>query len=172
MKFLTRLLLTVFFISLYFNANAEINVRYLNLDFILQNSIVGKNISKKALENRKSKINEFKKIEKDLSNKKNDILSKKNILNKKQFDNEVNKHQENVKKYHTKKNKELNELNKKNTEMVNKFMKKIDMVLKEYVKDNSIDLVYKQEAILASSAKFDITKIILDEVNNKIKKID
>ena len=70
MKFFTRLLLTVFFISLYFNANAEINVRYLNLDYILQNSIVGKNISKKALENRKSKINEFKKIEKDLSNKK------------------------------------------------------------------------------------------------------
>jgi len=172
MKFFTRLLLTVFFISLYFNANAEINVRYLNLDYILQNSIVGKNISKKALENRKSKINEFKKIEKDLSNKKNDILSKKNILDKKQFDNEVNKHQENVKKYHTKKNKELNELNKKNAEMVNKFMKKIDVVLKEYVKDNSIDLVYKQEAILVSSAKFDITKIILDEVNNKIKKID
>ena len=172
MKFFTRLLLTVFFINLYFSANAEINVRYLNLDYILQNSIVGKKINKKAQETRKSKINEFKKIEKDLSNKKEDILSKKNILDKKQFDNEVNKHQENVKKYHTKKNKELNELNKKNAEMVNKFMKKIDEILKEYVKDNSIDLIYKQEAILVSSAKFDITKIILDEVNNKIKKID
>ena len=172
MKFFIRFLLTVFFINLYFSSYAEINVRYLNLDYILQNSIVGKKISQKALETRKSKMNEFKKIEKDLSNKKNDILSKKNILDKKQFDNEVNKHQENVNKYHAKKKKELNELNKKNAEMVNNFMKKIDEVLKKYVKDNSIDLIYKQEAILVSSAKFDITKAILDEVNNKIKKID
>ncbi len=172
MKFFTRLLLTFFFINLYFSANAEINVRYLNLDYILQNSIVGKKISKKAQDIRKSKINEFKKIEEDLSNKKDNILSKKNILDKKQFDIEVSKHQENVKKYHTKKKKELNELNKKNAEMINNFMKKIDEVLKKYVKDNSIDLIYKQEAILVSSAKFDITKDILDEVNNKIKKID
>ena len=158
--------------NLYLSANAEINVKYLNLDYILKNSEVGKKISKKAQDARKLKINEFKKIEKDLSNKKSDILSKKNILDKKQFDIEVNKHQENVKKYHVKKNKELNKLNKENAEMINIFMRKIDDVLKKYVSDNSIDLIYKQEAVLVSNSKFDITKDILNEVNNKIKKID
>ena len=98
-----KFLIVILFINFHTNLCRSINkIRKFNSIFI--NSNIGKKINKKITEDKKSKINQLRSIEKDLTNK-NKILSKQNVLEKKQFEAEVISHQENVKKYELKKSK-------------------------------------------------------------------
>ena len=166
-----------FFIIIFFSitpslSNENIPVKYIDLVYIVNESNIGKKIKEKIfLEGEKLK-KEHKKIEKKLELKKNEILNKKNILNKKDFEIEANEHQKNVNDYHAKQKKDLDNLGKKNLEMSKNFMKKVDKIIIDYAKENSIDLLLKRETLIVSNSKLDITKDILEEVNNKVKKID
>ena len=63
-------------------------------------------------------------------------------------------------------------LGKKNLEMSKNFMVKVDKIIMNYAKENSIDLLLKRESLIVSNSALDITKDILSEVNKTIKKID
>ena len=51
-------------------------------------------------------------------------------------------------------------------------MGKIDKIIINFAKENSIDLLLRKDALIVSNSKLDITKLILDEVDKKIKKIN
>ena len=74
--------------------------------------------------------------------------------------------------YQLKKKQNLEKMNKKNLEYSRNFMIKIDKIVLEYSKQNSIDLLLKKDALIVSNSNLDITNEILVEVDNKIKKID
>jgi len=150
----------------------KIPVKYIDLNFIINESNVGKKIKEKILSEGEKLKSAHKKLEKKLENKRDEVLSKKNILNKEDFEKEVNKHQKNVDNYHAKKKQDLNELGKKNLEMSKNFMVKVDEIIMNYAKENSIDLLLKRESLIVSNSALDITKDILSEVNKTIKKID
>ena len=169
---LLRVLLIFFLIYANANSNEKIPVKYIDLNFVINNSIIGKKIKKIILDEGEKLKKEHQKIEKNLENKKNEILSKKNILNKADFEKEVDSHQKNVADYQNKQKIDLNNLNKKNLELSKNFMIKIDKIIIEYAKSNSIDLLLKKEALIVSNSSLDITKNILAEIDEKIKKIN
>ena len=174
MKYIKIFLIICFFSTHVFSNENEIKypVRYIDINLIVNDSLVGKKIKKIITDESNKLINKHKKQEDDLRNKKNEILSKKNVLNEKEFENEVNQHQQNVEKYHSNKKNDLEKLNKKNIELSKNFMVKIDEIVINYAKENSIDLLLKKDALIVSNSQLDISKDILDEVNKKIKKID
>ena len=174
MKFIKIFLIICFFNThTYSNENeTKFPVRYIDINLIVNDSLVGKKIRKIITDENNKLKNKHKKREEELRNKKNEILSKKNILNEKDFENEVNQHQQNVEKYHSNKRNDLEKLNKKNIELSKNFMVKIDEIVINYAKENSIDLLLKKDALIVSNSQLDISKDILDEVNKKIKKID
>ena len=99
----------VFFILISYSvANENIPVKYIDLNYIVNESNVGKKIKEKIISDGEKLKSEHKKLEKKLENKKNEILSKKNILNKEDFEKEVKKHQKNVESYHAKQKQDLN----------------------------------------------------------------
>ena len=153
-------------------SNENIPVKYIDLKYIVNESNIGKKIKEKILLEGEKLKKEHKILEKKLESKKNEILSKKNVLNEKDFEKEVEKHQKNVENYHTKQKQDLDKLGKKNLEMSKNFMVKVDKIIMNYAKENSIDLLLKRESLIVSNSSLDITKDILSEVNKKIKKID
>ena len=155
-----------------FRSNENSKVRYIDIDFIFKNSIVGKKINEIAIEDRDKKIKANKKIEKKLEDQKKEILAQQNILSKEEFEQKVLSHQKEVQEYQVKKNKDIKEMNKKNIDLTRNFMKKIDKILLEYANMNKIDLVLKKEILIISNSNLDITKNVLEIVNEKIKKID
>ena len=171
MYYLRTIIILILFITPALS-NENIPVKYIDLNFIVNESNVGKKIKEKILSEGEKLKSAHKKLEKKLEAKKDEILGKKNILSKEDFEKEVNKHQKNVNDYHTKQKKDLDKLGKKNLEMSKNFMTKIDEIIMNYAKENSIDLLLKRETLIVSNSKLDITKDILTEVNNKIKKID
>ena len=68
--------LLIFFLNTNF-LYAESKFAYINVNHILNNSVVGKSISEHINNIRKNKINEFNKIEKDLANKEQNLVKKK-----------------------------------------------------------------------------------------------
>ena len=164
----------IFFFLIIFSAesNTNIPVKYIDLNKIVNESIVGKQIKDLIINERKKFNKKHQDLEKKLEKNKNDILSKKNILKKEDFQKKVDEHQKNVSNYQLKKKQNLEKMNKKNLEYSRNFMIKIDKIILEYSRENSIDLLLKKDALIISNSSLDITNEILTEVNNKIKKID
>ena len=171
MKFLQ---LIIFFYLVIFSAesNTNIPVKYIDLNRIVNESIVGKQIKDLIINERKKFNKKHQDLEKKLEKNKNDILSKKNILKKEDFQKKVDEHQNNLSNYQLKKKQNLEKMNKKNLEFSRNFMIKIDKIILEYSRENSIDLLLKKDALIISNSSLDITNEILTEVDNKIKKID
>ena len=70
------------------------------------------------------------------------------------------------------KKKSLNKLNKKNIDLSRNLLVKIDKIVIEYAKENSIDLLLKKDALIVSNSQLDISNDILKVVDEKIKKIN
>ena len=172
MNFIRIILIFFLFITPSLANEKKIPVKYIDLNFIINESNVGKKIKEKILSEGEKLKSAHKKLEKNLEKKRDEVLSKKNILNKEDFEKEVNKHQKNVDNYHAKKKKDINELGKKNLEMSKNFMIKVDKIIMNYAQENSIDLLLKKESLIVSNSALDITKDIMSEVNKTIKKID
>ena len=153
-------------------SNDKQNFKIVDINFIMNQSIAGKDILKTLDKENKKKIEEFKKIEKNLADAKNKILSQKNILSDAEFKLKVDEHQIKVNDYQNKQKKNFENLNKKKLELSNKLLKEINDILVKYSKDNSIDLILKKETILISQKNSDITQLVLKNLDNKIKKID
>ena len=170
MKLFRSLVLLILFLNFNTHAYSQVNIMFIDLDFIFKNSSVGKSITKNAIDERNKKIKENQKVEKSLETQKNDILSKKDILNKEEFEKKVITHQKEVQKYQLKKNKEFNEMKKKNSDLTKNFMKEVDKILLNYAKENKIDLILKKDTLIISNSDMDITKTILTLVDKEIKK--
>ena len=167
--FFLRLILIFFLFNNYAFSNENLNLVIIDLDYVFKNSNVGKKINETSISKKEALIKNKNKIEAKLEKQKNDIMSKKNVLDKKEFEAKVISHQKEVKDYQIKMN---NDLKKVNDEFIKKnieFKKKVDQLLIEYSKENNIDLIVSKDSVVLSNTKIDMTKQILEIVNNKIK---
>ena len=111
-----RIILIVFLFIGPSLSNENIPVKYIDLNYIINESNIGKKIKQKILSEGEKLKSEHKKLEKKLENKKEEILSKKNILSQEDFNKEVDKHQKNVENYRVKQKQDLDKLGKKKFE--------------------------------------------------------
>ena len=167
-----RFFFIIFFISTSVLANEKIPVKYIDLNYIVNNSIVGKKIKDLIIKEKTKLEKEHKNIETKLLIKKNDILSKKNVLSEEEFKKEADAHQKKVNEYENKKKQNIEKITKKNFNLSRNFLAKIDKVVIEYARNNSIDLLLKKDALIVSNSKLDITNAILEEVDKIIKKVN
>ena len=171
MNFL-RFLIIFFLITLSAKSENNIPVKYIDMSRIVNDSVVGKKIKEVIMSDRKKLNDKHSNLEKKLEKQKNEILAKKNILSDEEFKNEVGKHQESVSKYQLQRKQDLEKMSQKNIKLSRDFMIKVDKIVIEYSKKNSIDLLLKKDALIVSNSSLDITNDILSEVNKNIKKID
>ena len=162
---LVRVLIILFLFISNVYSNESPSIRYIDFDFLFNNSSMGKKITENSNKEKEKLIKKSKKKESDLKKTKDDILTKKNILDPKEFEELVIQHQKNVEKFQVDVNNSLKEVNKKFIDQSRDLKKKIDTILLKYVSDNKIDIVLKKEAAVVSNSNFDITKEILEIVN-------
>ncbi len=162
----------IFFFILYFFLNINIaksntSTVFIDIDFILNNSLLGKQILLDLDELNKKNINKIKDKENTLNLKRDEINSKKNILSKDQIEKEIVLLNDDFKKYNLEKNNLLNEFKKKKKQKLDNFLKKINPLIHEYMKKNSIDIILDQRQIFIGNINKDITEKILKIVNQK-----
>ena len=115
--------------------------------------------------------NELNKIGKSLEDKKNKIISQKNILKKEEFEKLVKEYDIEVKNFNEKRKKKNNELNNFSAKSKKKILDLLNPLIKDYLQKESIQILLQKEKIIFGDEKLDITKEILDKFNSKHKSI-
>tara|TARA_B100000965_G_scaffold64015_1_gene49860 strand:- start:414 stop:938 length:525 start_codon:yes stop_codon:yes gene_type:complete len=169
-------LLRFFFIILLFQINpnytlAESNVAFVDMQYIMDKSLAGQSLKKQLESLHKKNLDYFKKEEDFLKKKEQEVISKKNILSKEDFQQEISNLRDKVKKYQAERNEKIDSLTKRRLSSMETIIKNLSPILAEYSKDNNISIIMDKKNIIVGKTDLDITKKILVLLDKKIKKI-
>ncbi len=163
----------LFFFLFFLNKSfAEEKIVYLDVNFLLSKSEAGIYINNELKKINDKNIEEYKKIENSLKSEEEKLLKQKNILKENEFNDKANKLREKYKSYQILQNTKNNDLKKIRDDSGNQILKVINEILAEYSTKNKISLVIKKKNVVIGKTELDITKNILDLLNNKIKKVE
>ncbi len=154
------------------NLKAEDKVAYLDIDFILTNTIAGKSLLNNLKKEEQLKIEKFKENEESFRNEENKILAKKNLISKEEVNKEMKSLQVNFQKYKKNKNKEIEDLKKKRNGNVVNFLNLINPIIEKYMSDNSIYMIIDKKNVFIAHKNYDITNKLIELIDNQIKTID
>ena len=169
MKFLISKI--IFFFLLVNISQANENIRFININYIIKNSNAGKILNNIIEKKNKEFTNELNQIGKSLEDKKNKIISQKNILKKEEFEKLIKEYDTEVKNFNEKRKNKTNELNIFNAKSKKKMLDLLNPLIKSYLKKESIQILLQKEKIVFGDEKLDITNEILDSFNSKHKSI-
>jgi len=154
------------------NLKAEDKVAYLNIDFILTNTLAGKSLLSKLKKEEEFKISEFKSSDEDFKNEEKKILAKKNLISKEEISKEMKTLQVKFQKYKKNKAKEIAVLKKKRNRNIINFLNSINPIIEKYMADNSIYMLIDKKNVFIASKNYDITKKLIELIDNQIKTVD
>jgi len=148
---------------------AENKIVFIDIDFLMKNSNIGK-LSLKKLENLNNKnVKILKDNEQILKDKENILLQKKNIISKEEFEKEINNLRIQINDFKVKKDNMVKDFNNLKVEELNKVLAKFNIKIQDYMSQNSIDIVLNKNNIFIGKVTSDITKSVLVEINNEFK---
>ena len=161
--------LTVIILLSINNLKADDKVAYLDIDFILTNTIAGKLLLENLNKQEEIKINKFKIDDEKFRNNEKKILAKKNLVSVEEIKKEMNELQIEYQKYNNDKKKEIDSLKKKrNTNIIN-FINSINPIIEKYMTDNSIYMLLDKKNVFIAKNDYDITQKLIKLIDNQIK---
>ncbi len=161
----------IFFFLIINISSANENIRFININYIVNNSNAGKVLNNLIEKKSKKFSNELNKIGKSLEDKKNKIISQKNILKKEEFEKLIKEYDVEVKNFNEKRKKKTKELNNFTANSKKKILDLLNPLIKDYLKKESVQILLQKEKIIFGDEKLDITKEILAIFNSKHKNI-
>ena len=167
-----RILLTLFLLFHAGIAMSNNNIYYLDIDFLMNNSLAGKSILKKLDEKNKSIKKKFQDIEISLKNEEKKIISQKNILSEQEYLKEKQKFVKKVENYKLSRSKMINNVSEMKIKAQKNLINSLTTILTEYAQKNSISYIIPKQNIIIGKTEFDLTKPILEILNSKIKNIN
>ena len=169
-----RYKLIIILISCFINNIAYSNetIAYVDMDLIMNKSIVGKSITEKLQKENELNIEYFKKKEKELKNKEKKLISQQNILDQSELEAQLKSLQIEANEYRKIKSKKINDLSAKKMNATKKLLENITPILSEFADKNSISILMQKKDIVIGKTALDKTENILKLVDKKIKKIN
>ncbi|ARJ47790.1 OmpH family outer membrane protein [Candidatus Pelagibacter sp. RS39] len=166
--FFSKILFIFLFIGI---SNANENIRFININYIVNNSEAGKTLNK-IIENKSKKItSELNDMGKKIENKKDKIISQKNILKKEEYEKLLKSYDEEVKKYNDIRKKRNEDFNKFRINSQKKILETLNPIITAFLKKESVQILLQKEQIIFGDNKLDITEEIFKIFNDKHKKI-
>ena len=137
----------------------------MDITFLLKNSNEGKNIQKELDNLNKKNLELFNEKKKKLEVKEKKIASKKNILSKDDFNNEVLNFRKEVADYESERRKSAQKINNIKVSKITKLLADINKILVDYSAKNSISTIIDKKNVIITKQENDITKEILKILN-------
>ena len=166
--FFIKIFLLILFIG---TSNANENIRFININYIVNNSEVGKDLNK-IIEKKSKKItSELNDLSKKIENRKDKIISQKNILKKEEYQKLVKTYEDEVNKYSNIRIKKNEDFNKFRVNSQKKIIEALNPLITAFLKKESVQILLQKEQIIFGDKELDITEEILKIFNDKHKKI-
>ena len=161
------LIILIFFSSIKF-ASANDQVAFIDIDYIIKNSNIGKETLEKINKLDEENIKKLKAKNKELKEQEIELKNKENIISNEAFEEEVKKLRKKIKMYSNEKNIMVKNLSQFKKVELDKVFKKIGPIVSKYMEKNSITMVFDTKNMFMGNSKSDITEEILKEINNSL----
>ena len=167
----------IFFITLFlliFEKNfvfSDTNIKFIDVNFIYQNSIAGKKINQQIKDKSKKMSKKLEDYKKEMDSKKQKLVAQKNVISQEVYQKTFIEIENEIK--------EINSLIAKDNQKIIKFtndakitfLKELNKIMEEYSIKNSIDIIIKKENILIGKNSLESTKEVLEIFNKEVKQI-
>ena len=157
----------IFLISFSFNVQASSNIAFIDINFIIEKSNSGIQITEILKKKRDKETKKLEAKKNQIKKKEDEFKNKSNILSDEERKKRVESIKLEIKNYKKLKNKLEKEFNAKKTQYINILLKEINNIMINYIEKNSIDIVLKKVNLVTGKKELDITKNVLDELNKK-----
>tara|TARA_X000000950_G_scaffold230274_1_gene278405 strand:+ start:4755 stop:5270 length:516 start_codon:yes stop_codon:yes gene_type:complete len=170
MNFLKKLSLII---SILYLSNTPVyasqNVRFADIDLIVQNSEIGKKTLSKIEKVNKSNIEKINNFQKQLKDRENEIKIKKNIISEEEFKKEVESLKSQLVDFNKKKDLMVKDFTDLKNNEIKVLFTKINPIIQNYMNENSIEILINSKNIFIGSVKSDLTQVLINEINSKVK---
>lgn len=153
-------------------ATSNNDIYFVDINFLMNNSLAGKSIVKKLDQLTKSNQKKFLEIERKLKEEEIKVISKKNLLSEKDYLKEAQLFTQKVEDYNSLRSKAINDISKKKNKAQKTLIDSLNQILGEYSKKNSISYIIPKKNILIGNTELDLTNIILKILNSENKNLD
>jgi Skp family chaperone for outer membrane proteins len=172
MNLFKKIFFIFFFLILSLNfSEAEDRVSYIDADYLLTNTVVGKKLINTLKKQEELIINKFKSNDENFKNEEKKILAKKNLISKEEINNELKLLQIEFEKYKKERIKEIDKLKNIRNINIKNFLNLINPIIEEYMADNSIYMIIDKKNFFIANKDYDITNNLIELIDNQIKNI-
>ena len=168
MKYSVRFIVVTFFLLICTHTFAEQKIVVLDLKFVLNNSKAGKGAQDFLHKSFKDNQKKFTDEENALKKEESDLLGQKSILTKEEYQKKSDDLRKKVIDYQSQRRTSLEKITIQRAEARQKLLKKLDPILKTYIKENDISIVIDSKNVLMANTDLDITNIIVEKLNKEL----
>ena len=171
LKYIVKIFVITYFIFGINNSFAENKVVYIDMNKILNASKVGIFVEKELTKIHEAKLDNFKKMEEALKKDEIDLISKRNIMAREEFDKKVKLLNEEAQNYQNERRKWFDEITVKRNKARAEVLESLDPIITEYFEQNQISLILYKRNIAVGISELDATDTIIGELDKKLPSI-
>ena len=164
--------LTFFFLMFSSIVHSQEKIVYLDTNYLLNQSKVGKYVNSRLKKINDDNIEEFKAIELNIKSIEEALLKQKNILKKEDYEEKVSDLKNKYKSYQEQRKNKNDELTQLRNKVGNEILNHVNEILTKYSKSESISLIIEKKNVVIGKTDLDVTSDILALLDKKIKKIE
>ena len=170
MNYLNKLFFIFLLFFLFTNTSySNESVAYIDIDFILKNSDIGKKSLEKINTQNNINIQDLKKKEKILKDLEIEIASKKNIISKEAFDKEVIIFRKNIDQFKIEQKQVIKNFNDYKKKEIDEVFQKISPIINSYMEKKSVKILFDAKNIFMARNDLNLTNDILEAINKEVK---
>ena len=171
MFFLKKFSFLIFFLFLGIsNSYSDQKIAFIDLDFVVENTNIGKEILKELNDLNSQNIKKLKLREEELKLNEEAIKKKQNIISENEYKKEINLLKDKIKTFRNEKNIMVSNFNKEKNQKIKNLFDQMNPIIQNYMDQNSIDILLDRKNVYIGNTGSDITKNVIDEINKNIKK--
>jgi outer membrane protein len=170
MRYFNRLILIITIFFSFTNASiSKENIGFVNVDYLIQNSNIGKKLLANINDKDKKNLDNLKKKNQILQDLESSIKKKKNVISDEAYNKEVIDFKKKFQEFSKEKNRIVQEFNIFKKKEIENIFKKINPIINDYMEENSVNLLFDSKNIFMGAKKLNLTEVILKKINNELK---
>ncbi len=151
-----------------YSSNLYAEIFYIDIDKIINQTIVGKHINKEFSNLKKKDDANNLETKNQLIKREESLIAQKNILDENEFNNKLNILRQDVNNFNRLNQKKIKDLQNKLMNDKTNFLKLIEPILLDYVAENNITYLLQKKYIIVGHNDLNKTTDIIELVNKKI----
>ena len=172
MKHLVKIFVVTFLLLINTYALAEQKLVTLDMKYVLNNSKAGKGaqdfLKKSLVDNNKK----FSDIENNLKKEETNLLDKKNILSREEYQKKADTLRKKVIDYQSQRRATFDKIANQRTKAKQALLKTIDPILNTYIIENDVSIVIDKKYVLGGRTDLDITNSIIEKLNKELQSLN